>query len=195
MQFPFPFTVISGNNNVSFPFPKFGKRISIPVPKNWEWNFHSRSHSQKLGMQFYIPIPVPEIRECNFPFPFPLPGMAYHVGNRVGMEFKILHSHGCPEDIYHHKWKLGQQIPWLLWQKLFTLWWSTPTLQFSPSPTPLCHNICSNRNNIIKVIHGNSRNALNSSNNFHIVRVYPRAYKIFEQICCGICEQLQCKII
>ena len=53
----------------------------------------------------------------------------------------------------------------------------TPTLQFSLSPTPLCHNICSNRNNIIKVIHGNSRNALNSSNNFHIVRVYPRGYK------------------
>ena len=71
MQFPFPFPVIPGNNNVSFPFPKCGNGISIPVPKNWEWNF---------------PVPVPKIWECNFPFPFPLPGMDYHVGNRVGME-------------------------------------------------------------------------------------------------------------
>ena len=62
----------------------------------------------------------------------------------------------------------------------------TPTLQFSLSPTPLCHNICSNRNNIINVIQGNSCNALNSRNNFHIVRVYPHAFTIFEQICCGI---------
>ena len=58
----------------------------------------------------------------------------------------------------------------------------TPTLQCSLSPTPLCYNICSNRNNIINVIHGNSRNALNSSNNFHIVKVYPLAYKIFDKI-------------
>ena len=28
----FPFPVIPGNNNVSFPFPKFGNGISIPVP-------------------------------------------------------------------------------------------------------------------------------------------------------------------
>ena len=49
----------------------------------------------------------------------------------------------------------------------------TPTLQFSLSPTPLCHNNCSNRNNIINVNHGNSRNTLNSCN---IVRVYPRTY-------------------
>ena len=39
MQFSFPFPVIPGNNNVSFPFPKCGNGISIPVPKNWEWNF------------------------------------------------------------------------------------------------------------------------------------------------------------
>ena len=62
MQFPFLFPVINGNNNVSFPFPKFGNGISIPVPKNWNKIFlfpfpkvgneifHSRSRSQSLGM-------------------------------------------------------------------------------------------------------------------------------------------------
>ena len=72
---PFPFPIIPGNNNVSFPFPKFGNRISIPVPvpNNWEWNFHSRSHSQKLGMQFVIPIPVPKLWEWVELFPFPFP--------------------------------------------------------------------------------------------------------------------------
>ena len=61
-------------------------RPPIPIPKVWEWVFHSRSRSQKLGMQFSIP--VPKIWECNFPFPFPLPGLDYHFGNRVGVEFK-----------------------------------------------------------------------------------------------------------
>ena len=73
----FPFPVIPGNNNVSFPFPKFGNGISIPVPvpKNWEWNFHSRSRSQKLGMQFIIPVPVPKVWEWAEPFPFPFPNV------------------------------------------------------------------------------------------------------------------------
>ena len=68
MQFPFP--VISGNNNVLFPFPKCGNGISIPVPKNWDGIFpfpfpkvgneifHSRS--QSLGMGWAIPVPVPK---------------------------------------------------------------------------------------------------------------------------------------
>ena len=56
MQFPFPFPVISGKNNVSFPFPKCGNGMSIPVPKNWEWNF---------------PVPVPKSWVWNFSFPFP----------------------------------------------------------------------------------------------------------------------------
>ena len=75
MLFPFPFPVIPGNNNVSFPFPTFGNEISIPVPvpKNWEWNFHSRSRSQKLGIQFIIPVPVPKVWEWVQPFPFPFP--------------------------------------------------------------------------------------------------------------------------
>ena len=73
----FPFPVIPGNNNVSFPFPKFGNGISIPVPvpKNWEWNFHSRSRSQKLGIQFFIPVPVPKVWEWAEPFPFPFPNV------------------------------------------------------------------------------------------------------------------------
>ena len=73
----FPFPVIPGNNNVSFPFPKFGNGISIPVPvpKTWEWNFHSRSRSQKLGMQFFIPVPVPKVWEWVEPFPFPFPNV------------------------------------------------------------------------------------------------------------------------
>ena len=77
MPFPFSFPVIPGNNNVSFPFPKFGNGISIPVPvpKNWEWNFHSRSRSQKLGMQFIIPVPVPKVWEWAEPFPFPFPNV------------------------------------------------------------------------------------------------------------------------
>jgi len=72
-----PFPVIPGNNNVSFPFPKFGNGISIPVPvpKKWEWNFHSRSRSQKLGMQFFIPVPVPKVWEWVEPFPFPFPNV------------------------------------------------------------------------------------------------------------------------
>ena len=62
MPFPFLFPVIPGNNNVSFPFPKFGNGNSTPVPgpKNWEWNFHSRSHSQSLGMSWVITVPVPK---------------------------------------------------------------------------------------------------------------------------------------
>ena len=59
----------------------------------------SDSRSQSLGMSFSFPfpfpkvgnafsIPVPKIWECNFPFPFPLMGMDYHIGNRMGMEFK-----------------------------------------------------------------------------------------------------------
>ena len=72
---PFAFPVIPGNNNVSFPFPKFGNGIYIPVPvpKKWEWNFHSRSRSQKLGMKFFIP--VPKIWEWAEPFPFPFPNV------------------------------------------------------------------------------------------------------------------------
>ena len=71
MSFPFLFPVIPGNNNVSFPFPKFGNGKSTPVPgpKNWEWNFHSRS--QNVGMQFIIPVPVPKVWEWAEPFPFP----------------------------------------------------------------------------------------------------------------------------
>ena len=77
LLFPFPFPVIPGNNNVSFPIPTFGNGISIPVsvPKNWEWNFHSRSSSQKLGIQFIIPVPVPKVWEWVQPFPFPFPNV------------------------------------------------------------------------------------------------------------------------
>ena len=81
--------------------------------------------------------------------------------------------------IYHDKWKLEQQIPGLLLHKVFLLQWATigsHQLYNVHSASPLCHNIYANRSNIINVIHGNSRNPLNSSNNFHIVRVYPRAY-------------------
>ena len=49
MQFPFPFPVIPGNNNVSFPFPKCGNGI-FPFPKVGNEIFHSRSRSQSLGM-------------------------------------------------------------------------------------------------------------------------------------------------
>ena len=58
----FPFPIIPGNNNVSFPFPKVGNGIC-----------HSRSRSQKLGMEFVIPVPIPKSWECYFSFPFPFP--------------------------------------------------------------------------------------------------------------------------
>ena len=68
MLFPFLFPVIPGNNNVSFPFPKFGNGISIPVrdPKNLEWNIHSCSRSQKLGMKFSFPFPFPKVGNAIF---------------------------------------------------------------------------------------------------------------------------------
>ena len=73
-SFPFPFPIIPGNNNVSFPFPKVGNGIChsrsrsqqlgmefsfpFPFPKVGNAIFHSRSRSQNLGMQFSIPVPV-----------------------------------------------------------------------------------------------------------------------------------------
>ena len=62
MQFPFPFLVISGNNNVSFPFPKIGNRIfPFPFPKVGNEIFRSRS--QSLGMGWAIPVPVPKCQK------------------------------------------------------------------------------------------------------------------------------------
>ena len=46
---PFPFPIIPGNNNVSFP--------GIP----------------EIGNEIFIPVPVPESWECNLSFPFPFP--------------------------------------------------------------------------------------------------------------------------
>ena len=43
MQFPFPFPVIPGNNNVSFPFPKCGNGISIRAV----FRFVSLAHSRE----------------------------------------------------------------------------------------------------------------------------------------------------
>ena len=97
----FPFPTIFGNTGLRFPFPKFGN-------------------------EFFIPVPVPKSWECNSPFPFPLPGMDYHVGNRMGIEFKSWDlglltdtidpldiSLGYPWRIHYNKWKLGQQILWI----------------------------------------------------------------------------------
>ena len=69
-SFPFPFPIIPGNNNVSFPFPKVGNGIC-----------HSRSRSQKLGMEFVIPVPIPKSWECYFSFPFPFPKFGNGLSN------------------------------------------------------------------------------------------------------------------
>merc|ERR1711974_469069 len=68
--FRFPFPIIPGNNNVSFPFPKVGNGIC-----------HSRSHSQKLGMEFVIPVPIPKSWESYFSFPFPFPKLGNGLSN------------------------------------------------------------------------------------------------------------------
>ena len=72
----FPFPAFPGNTGLRFPFPKIGNDFSFPFP------------FPKVGNAFSIPVPVPKIWECNLPFLFPLIGMDYHVGNRMGMEFK-----------------------------------------------------------------------------------------------------------
>ena len=119
----FPFLTIPGNTGLPFPFPKYGNEF-----------FHSRS--QKLGMQFSIHVPVSKIRECNFPFPFPyrewiiMSGIEWKWSSKVGNTSGLLTDiamDALKGYIIEYKWKLGQQIPWLLWQKLFTLRWATRT--------------------------------------------------------------------
>ena len=89
--FPFPFPIIPGNYNVSFPFPKVGNRIC-----------HSRSRSQKLGMEFVIPVPIPKSWECYFSFPFPFPKFGNGLSNSCSRS-------QSQKTIPAHPWFIHQQ--------------------------------------------------------------------------------------
>ena len=82
---------VSGNSR-SRPFS--GIRASDSRSQSLGMSFSFPFPFPKVGNAFLIPVPVPKIWECNFPFPFPLMGMDYHVGNRMGMEFKSWDSEG-----------------------------------------------------------------------------------------------------
>ena len=76
---------VSGNSR-SRPFS--GIRASDSRSQSLGMSFSFSFPFPKVGNAFLIPVPVPKIWVCNIPFPFPLMGMDYHVGNRMGMEFK-----------------------------------------------------------------------------------------------------------